>query len=77
MVDAAAMEGASVGWQCTSMRCARTSDAGNMIWFSMSGEQLVTVIYQDTVLVQECWMTTRRGTGNVGLRMVAWKCLCC
>ena len=54
MVDAA-MEGASVGWQCTSTRCARTSDAGNVcgILFVLffrrycggGGEQLVTVLY--------------------------------
>jgi hypothetical protein len=37
MVDAAIV-GATVGWQCTSMRCAKTSGAGNvcgMIPFSV------------------------------------------
>jgi hypothetical protein len=61
MVDAAIV-GATVGWQCTSMRCAKTSGAGNVRGITFSGgtvycmvdcrinDNQLIAIYQDRLM---------------------------
>jgi hypothetical protein len=57
MVDAA-MVGATVGWQCTSTRCAKTSGAGNvcggMIPISVGIVEQVTISLSQ--LIKTGWM---------------------